>query len=63
MVVAAAHLDGVVHGVVVAEEVEAVAVEAVVEVVDVAGASKRLGKQTTIHCDLAAGVETTFGGI
>lgn len=57
MVVAAAHLDGVVHGVVVAEVVEDVAVvEVVVEAVDVAGASKGLDKQTTIHCDLAMGV-------
>ena len=61
--VAAAHLDEVVHGAVVAEEAEAVAVEAVVEAVDVAGASKGLGKQTTMHCDFAMGFETTYGGI
>jgi hypothetical protein len=56
VVVVVVHLDGVVHGVEVAEEVEVVAVEVVVEAVDVAGASKRLDKQTTIHCDLAMGV-------
>jgi hypothetical protein len=56
VVAAVAHLDVVVHGVVVAEEVEAVEVEAAVEVVDVAGASKELNKQATIYCDLAMGV-------
>jgi hypothetical protein len=37
VVAVADHLDGVAHGVVVAEEEEAVVVEVAVEVVDVAG--------------------------
>jgi hypothetical protein len=58
VVAVADRLDGVAHGVVVAEEEEeeAVGVEVVVEVADVAGASEGLDEQLTIHCELTMGV-------